>query len=92
MSLSLNKDVSIRTINNESFIYDRVTSEVHTLNKTGSLILNLLSKGIEIDDIIKCVNEKFEVALENAEKDTKAFISELKLKKVIIESDQSDSK
>lgn len=91
MSLSLNKDVSIRTINNESFIYDRITSEVHTLNKTGSLILELISKGLNINSIITNVYDTFEVKLEDAEKDTKAFISELISKKVLIESDKSNS-
>ncbi len=91
MPLTLNKDVSIRTINDESFIYDRHTSEIHTLNKTGSLILDLLSKNVDIDNIAQEIHEKFEIDLKSAQNDAKKFIDELIKKKVLINSEASNS-
>lgn len=87
MPLILNEDMSIRTINNESFIYDRKTSEIHTLNKTGSLILDLLSKNNDLEQIAQEIHKKFEIDPDNAFKDTKDFITELLSKKVLINSE-----
>lgn len=89
MPYFLNKNMSMRTINNESFIYDRDTSEIHTLNKTGSIILDMLLKNSELPTIIKTIHEQFEVELNNAENDVKEFIKELVNKKVLLNSDQA---
>lgn len=89
MPYSLNKNMSKRTINNESFIYDRETSEIHTLNKTGSIILDMLLQNSELPIITKTIHEQFEVDLSNAENDVNEFIKELVNKKVLLNSDQT---
>lgn len=79
--------MSVRTINKESFIYNRETSEIHTLNKTGSLILSLMIENCNIKEIPQKVHEKFEIDIKCAEKDTNLFIEELLTKKVLLKSE-----
>lgn len=87
MLLKLNEAMSLRTINNESFIYNRDTSEIHSLNNSGSFILDMILKGNELKSIPNKVQEKYETDLSSAENDTKKFIEEMITKKVLIKSD-----
>jgi hypothetical protein len=75
--------VSIRKIEHEIFIYDRQLSMIHSFNKTGSFIWDLLVENVDSGEIPNRICDRFEIDRETAERDTGEFIQELARKKLL---------
>ena len=65
-------------INEEGFIFDPLTGESFTTNKTGVFILKRLQEGKSEEQILKELMEEFDVSKETAERDLIDFIQKLK--------------
>jgi len=65
-------------INEEGFVFDPLTGESFTTNKTGVFILKRLQEGKSEERILKDVLEEFNVSKEEAERDLVDFIQKLK--------------
>jgi hypothetical protein len=83
MIIETNVTLSIKKIDEEIFILDRKNSAIHTFNKTGTVIWDLLVKKASIEQIEISLQDRFEVDKETALKDIKEFLNELKDKKLI---------
>jgi PqqD family protein of HPr-rel-A system len=65
-------------INEEGFIFDPLTGESFTTNKTGVFILKRLQEGKSEDKILEELVEEFDVSREVAERDLIDFIQKLR--------------
>jgi hypothetical protein len=83
MIIETNVTLSIKKIDEEIFILDRKNSAIHTFNKTGTVIWDLLVKKASIEQIEISLQDRFEVDKETALKDINEFLNELKDKKLI---------
>ena len=81
--MNLKTNLAYRKIDNKTFVVDMQNSMLHSINETGSEIIELLKKRNSVEDIIKNIVEKYEVNEEQARQDVKNFILSLKEKKII---------
>jgi len=65
-------------ISEEGFIFDPVTGNSFTTNKTGLFIIQALKEGKKIENIVQMLVEKYEVSKEEAEKDVTDFVEQLR--------------
>jgi hypothetical protein len=78
MRLRCNAEVSIRKIDNELFVYNRDKALIHTFNRTGAFLWEVIEAGLEFDAIVGRMTETFNVGTEEASADLKGFIYKLK--------------
>jgi len=70
-------------ISEEGFIFDPVSGNSFTTNKTGLFILKALKEGKAEEAIVHALTEKYEVSREEAEKDVTDFIEQLRYYRLI---------
>jgi len=84
MTYQIAKDLSIRIIKEEIFILKRSTSSIHSFNKTGTMIWNLLQEKKSYSEITQLLLVKFEIAGEIIENDLSEFLFSLSENQLII--------
>lgn len=82
MNYHLSKNISERTIDGEIFIFERESSHIHTLNKTGAFIYQKLKKRESLRDIAEQICKEFDVSEEQSNSDLQDFINCLTDKKI----------
>ncbi|MFT4553751.1 MAG: hypothetical protein ACI9S8_002392 [Chlamydiales bacterium] len=70
-------------MNEEGFIFDPTTGETFTVNITGMMILKGLKEGKTSEDVASELVEKFEVSVEDAERDIGDFVNHLRIHKIM---------
>ncbi|MDL1970095.1 MAG: PqqD family protein [Candidatus Desulfofervidaceae bacterium] len=70
-------------ISEEGFIFDPVSGNSFTTNKTGLFILKALKEGKGEEEIVQALTEKYETTKEGAEKDVTDFIEQLRYYRLI---------
>jgi PqqD family protein of HPr-rel-A system len=65
-------------INEEGFVFDPLTGESFTTNRTGVFILKRLQEGKSTEKILEELVEEFDVSKEEAERDLIDFIQKLR--------------
>ncbi len=65
-------------INDEGFIFDPLTGESFTVNRTGLFIIKKLKENKSEEEILEDMLNEFNVSKETAEKDLIDFIQKLK--------------
>lgn len=78
-----NNDAAYRIIDSNAVILTPEDSYLHTMNKTGTFIWELIDGKKKISDIALKVCEEFEVDKECAEKDARHFIEDLLRRRLI---------
>ncbi len=81
--VKVSDSVSVRKIEDEVFIFDRKSSTIHTLNKVGSYIWELLTENVPAEKITGKICSRFDIDEKTAERDKVEFIKELKEKKLL---------
>lgn len=84
MKYIMNEHVSERLIGDEIFLFERESSEIHTLNKTATLVYNLLKENADPKIITEKLCSRFEVSQETAAKDVEEIISQFLTKNIFI--------
>ncbi|KMQ50286.1 hypothetical protein CHISP_2755 [Chitinispirillum alkaliphilum] len=77
MNCRINKQLSIRKIDDEVFIYNRDKSLVHAFNKTGVKFWEALSQNIPFEELRDEVLNEYEVEPEQLKKDFQDFKNQL---------------
>ncbi|MCD6319111.1 MAG: PqqD family protein [Candidatus Desulfofervidaceae bacterium] len=70
-------------ISEEGFIFDPVSGNSFTTNKTGLFNLKALKEGKGEEEIVQALTEKYETTKEGAEKDVTDFIEQLRYYRLI---------
>ncbi len=70
-------------INDEGFIFDPLTGESFTVNRTGLFIINRLKEGKKEEEILQRLITDFNVSKEIAERDLIDFLEKLKSYRII---------
>ncbi|GAG17375.1 unnamed protein product [marine sediment metagenome] len=83
MIARINGKLSTRKIGDDVFIFDRKTSTIHSLNRVGTLIWELLADNADTSRITAEIESRFDVDISNAEADVLEFIYELKDKNLV---------
>ncbi len=65
-------------ISEEGFIFDPITGNSFTTNKTGLFILSRIRQGISEEDIVSAMKERFDVEGVELQKDLTDFIEQLR--------------
>lgn len=77
MTIRISPTLSCRTIGDEVFALDRKHSKIHTFNRTGTFIWNLLPQNLSSDAMAQSISDRFEVSLEQAHEDVFDFLMTL---------------
>ncbi|MBN1983242.1 MAG: PqqD family protein [Chitinivibrionales bacterium] len=83
MNIRINADLSIKKLDSEFYILDRQNSMIHCMNKTGSLIWEMLSTGASIQSIVETLTNTYEVSEETARNDLHEFFASCEKQKLI---------
>ncbi len=78
MPFTINKHLSVRTIHDEVFIFDRVRARIHTFNKTGAFLWKQLTTCEDGGQLIDRLTGGFDVERGQAANDVEAFLQTLK--------------
>ncbi|RUM57951.1 MAG: PqqD family protein [Persephonella sp.] len=70
-------------VNDEGFIFDPLTGESFTVNRTGLFIINRLKEGKKEEEILQGLLDEFNVSKEVAERDLIDFLEKLKSYRII---------
>ena len=77
MPFSINKQLSVRTIHDEVFIFNRSHARVHTFNKTGAFLWKQLSSCDNKEQLVNKLTDRYNIERSLAEIDVKAFLQTL---------------
>ncbi len=66
------------SLSENGFLFNSITGNTYTLNRTGKAILSELKRGADTDRIINHIVERFDVSMETAGKDVTQFLRYLK--------------
>ncbi|GAB4301357.1 MAG: hypothetical protein Kow0068_24310 [Marinilabiliales bacterium] len=75
LAMKLNEDIAL---SDNGFVFDPTSGETFSLNQTGTDIIKLLKKGLNIEEIKKALLEKYEANDYEIEKEIYDFITILK--------------
>ena len=78
-----NKNYGNLALSNNGFLFDTVTGNTYTLNKTGKVILEELINGTESENIISKIIDRFDITENIAKMDVQQFMHNLKEMKLI---------
>ena len=70
-------------MNEEGFVFDPSTGETFTVNVTGMMILKGLKEERSSDHIATDLVGKFEVSVEDAQRDVGDFVNHLRIHKIM---------
>ena len=82
--MTLNRNVAV---SDSGFVFNSTTGESFSVNPIGIEIIEMLKKGISVDDINKRVFEKYNADIVTVEKDVGDFIEMLKQHSLIQTND-----
>ncbi len=74
MPYLINKQLSVRTINDEVFIFNRARARVHTFNKTGAFLWKQLALCDNSGQLADRLSDNFIIERVQAEADVKTFL------------------
>lgn len=88
--MKIKKDFMLRSVAGEHMVVPTGKASVHfngviTLNDSGKLLYETLEKGCEKDDLVTLLMETYEIDLETAKRDVRAFLETLRKKDVLDE-------
>jgi len=83
MKINISNTISTRKIGDELFIFDRRLSKIHNLNRVGACIWDLLKLGLDNNEIIDRVTERFEIDRYTAQRDFEEYMQELQNKQLL---------
>ena len=70
-------------INDEGFIFDPITGESFTANRTGLFILKGLKDGLPENEIAQKLSQNFDVSFDEAQRDVLDFLEKLRSYRLI---------
>lgn len=73
-----NEYVQIREEKFGTVIFETLREKVFVTNETGKEIINLLQKGMNVDEIVEILRKTYPVAYQEIRKDVLDFIEQLK--------------
>lgn len=85
------KHLAFRTISGKAYIVNPRDSILHELNETGTFIWNMLEKSVSENEIISALSKEFAVSRDEAARDAREFLSELRKKKLLQTADETNS-
>ena len=65
-------------VSDSGFVFDPMTGQTYTLNKTAALILELLKDDRSQEEIVEAITKQFEVDVSRAEKELIQFKAQLR--------------
>jgi hypothetical protein len=71
-------DLSVRKVEDEVFILDRKTAHIHSFNRTGAFLWEMVEKGSGEAEMVGGLMQQFEVDRVTAQKDAAEFIDSLR--------------
>jgi hypothetical protein len=77
MNFSISKELSVRKIEGEVFIFNRKNSHIHSFNKSGAFLWDVAEKSASCTQLVDALCAKYEVDRETAEKDADEFLAQL---------------
>jgi len=89
MYLTQNPKTAYRTIHGEAVIVDLSTNMLYSLNPVATLIWEMSDGKTTVEDIVKKMEEEYEVERNVAEKDCRKFIQDFVIKRLLLESEKS---
>jgi hypothetical protein len=84
MFFQRNPTIGTRPFDDATFLVDAAHAQLHELNEVGSLIWSLCDGQHSSQQIAQAVVEAFDVTLEEALRDTEAFLSQLREKDLLL--------
>ena len=83
----MSKEVSRQDLGSELMVYDKEKDNVHVLNETAKVILQLAEKGHSLNDIEKELKKRFSInSNQDVKGDIKRVIKELQEKGLLVSS------
>lgn len=76
--IRLRQDVQIKTVGEESLLYDQGLQKVHVINKSAAAVWSLLKEGSNIEDVVKHFADQYKVEEQQVREDVKMIVDQFK--------------
>jgi hypothetical protein len=77
MKIALSKDVSVRKIEDEIFVFNRKDSRIHSFNATGAFLWERLNNDPDSELLVSSLLSEYETTIEVANADVASFLKSL---------------
>jgi hypothetical protein len=77
MEITINPELSIRKIEEETFVFNRKDSEIHSFNRSGTFLWDILVKSGSRSAAVDSMVGKYDVDRKTAETDVRKFLDNL---------------
>lgn len=81
----INNNIIARELQGETVLLNKENGDYFTLNRMGTEVFNLICGGMEIEQIVDALIDKYEVEHDILRADIISLIDEMKKKNIIIE-------
>jgi hypothetical protein len=78
-----NLDTASRVIDDERYVLNPETSELHAFNEVGARIWDLLNGERSLQDVAAAIADEYDIELESAEADVGEFVETLVAKGIV---------
>jgi hypothetical protein len=77
MKFAANPELSVRKIEEETFVFNRKDSEIHSFNRSGAFLWDILAKSGSHSAAVDSMIDKYDVDRTTAETDVREFLDKL---------------
>jgi hypothetical protein len=83
MRYEKNSQVSVKTVDNEVFAFNRSNGVIHSFNGSGGFLMRLITEGRPFESLVAEMLKEYEVDEKTACEDIQAFLQELEEKGLV---------
>jgi len=88
----INDKIIAREIQGDTVLLNKESGDYFSLNTVGTDIYNCICKGMETEDIVSFLLDKYDVGYDTLKNDVISLVSELKEKNIIINNQKNKPK
>ena len=88
----INDKIIAREIQGDTVLLNKESGDYFSLNTVGTDIYNCICKGMETEDIVSFLLDKYDVGYDTLKNDVMSLVSELKEKNIIINNQKNKPK
>lgn len=85
----VNDNIIAREIQGEMVLLNKETGDYFSLNAIGTDIYNCICRGMEVEELINFLHERYDVEYNTFKQDVISLISKLKEKNIILNNQQN---
>jgi Coenzyme PQQ synthesis protein D (PqqD) len=77
MEITVNPELTVRKIDEDTFVFNRKDSRIHSFNRSGAFLWDVVQKASSTSVVLGSFIDKYDIDRETAEADLREFLGNL---------------